>query len=205
MKYTVLILLIAATAVRTASLQDKVREHLNNNMPEATEEESKMITYLPSKNSRRIFRVPKVHFGRIVKSMKILVPVSLTEESYEDILKTGNECENDTIHKKFIQEAGNTIDKEGFNVGEFNIWVDCTAKNDKLEVVIFGNTLRGTYSKVRTQVEKKICETDPITGEEECHTEVVIKEKDREITPEVLETAERVIQSVFFSFNLANL
>lgn len=205
MKTTALLLLSVLAA---ASIQDGVKEiakdHFETNMPKIKEEDTEIVQYQPAKIAYRSFVLSKVHFPKIIPSLKILVPVQLADNDYKQIEKDGLSCNKEVIAKTY-QKEGNFITEEGFSVGEVRIWFGCQTDPEKLEVLIFGNEISGGYTKIKKIVEEEVCEEDPKTKEKVCHMEKKMKTFDREITEEVKGTVAKVIKSFFFKANLMNI
>lgn len=174
-------------------------------MPKVEDKETEILNFKPVRNVYRNFKIAAIHFPKIIPSLTNLIPIPLSAKNYKQIENDGITCEKNIITNAFEQKGGNTINEEGFDIAEFRYWIDCSAGDGKLDVLFFGNHVKGDYTKIRKIVEEEVCEEDPKTKEPVCHMEKKLKYFDREITDEVKKTAAKVIKAYFFKSNMVQL
>ena len=204
MKRSLILLALTASAVITQTIKADALKFYTSEMPELTEEEQKIPQYKPITHAYRYFKFSKDKWPRLVKKLGILLKIEISDENTARLTNDVQNCKEESNRGTSEPVDPNVMSEKEFKWGSVDWWVACPG-GSKVELMFFANQISGEYSKIVKIVDKEICEINPKTGEEECHTEKVRVEVEREFTEELKSSVSKAITNFFYTSNIRDL
>lgn len=206
MRFTIAIT-IALAITAAHALTEENSEHIKNyfamkNIKPFDPTESQLITYEPIAHGYRAITVPRKFLDKVLPKVPTMLGFEVNNKVINNLMERAMKCNNEIIEGTIADQNGNLMTKEGFSFKEMLHFISCKNTGDKLEMVFFTNSVKGTYTTIQTI--ETVCKKSKIDPtKEECND--VIKHTVRKWNKELRRGVKSSVARLFNSLSLQDL